>query len=79
MFGEYSTLEPHIVVLCTDGLHGVISEEELERAVRRTPDIRNVARALCEEAIRRGGKDNVSVAAMAFGGGIAGAASAGGE
>ena len=79
LFGEYSTLEPHIVVLCTDGLHGVISEEELEQTVRRTPDIRNVARALCEEAIRRGGKDNVSVAAMAFGGGIAGAAAAGSE
>jgi protein phosphatase len=74
MFGEFSAAEPHILILCTDGLHGVVSEQDLERTVRQTPDIREVARALCDEALRRGGKDNVTVAAMAFGGGIAGTA-----
>jgi serine/threonine protein phosphatase PrpC len=70
-FGPFSTAEPHVVVLCTDGLHGVLSEADLERTVREAGQIREVARALCDEAIRRGGKDNVTVAALAFGGGIA--------
>jgi protein phosphatase len=71
VFGEFSASEPHIVVLCTDGLHGVLAAEDVERTVRETSDIREVARALCDEAIRRGAKDNVSVAALAFGGGSA--------
>lgn len=72
VFGEFSAEEPHVLVLCSDGLHGVLEEEDLERLVRATPEIRDVARALCDEAIRRGGKDNVTVAALAFGGGLVG-------
>jgi protein phosphatase len=72
VFGEFSATEPHVVLLCTDGLHGVLSAEDVERTVRDTGDIKEVARALCDEAIRRGGKDNVSVAALAFAGGLAG-------
>jgi protein phosphatase len=67
LFGEFSAREPHVVILCTDGLHGVLTEQDIERTARQASDIRDVARALCDEAIRRGGKDNVTVAAMAFG------------
>jgi protein phosphatase len=74
LFGDFSTTDPHVVVLCTDGLHGVLQAEDVERTVRETADIRDVARALCDEAIRRGSKDNVTVAALSFGGGLTGRA-----
>jgi protein phosphatase len=70
LFGEFSALEPHLLVLCTDGLHGVLTESDVEGTVRATHDPRDVARALTDEAIRKGGRDNVTVAAMAFGGGL---------
>lgn len=71
VFGTFPATEPHLVVLCTDGIHGFLSAEEIERLARSAPDIRDVARSLCDEAVRRGGDDNVAAAALAFGGGLA--------
>lgn len=63
---------PHVVVLCSDGVHGVLDDKAIERVVRASPHVRDTARILCEEAIRNGTQDNVSAAVVAFGGGLSG-------
>lgn len=72
VFGEFSAHDAHVLVLCTDGIHDVLDPQDMDHLVRTAPHIRDVARILCEAAIRRKGKDNVAAAALAFGGGLAG-------
>lgn len=66
-FGSYDASEPAMIVLCTDGVHGVLEAEEILRVVRETPNVRDVARELGEQALVNGGEDNVAVAAVQFG------------
>jgi PPM family protein phosphatase len=65
----------HVVVLCSDGVHGVLDAEAIARVVQESPHVRDTARLLCEEAIRNGTQDNVSAAVVAFGGGLSGGGS----
>ena len=37
MFGDYSALEPHVVVLCSDGIHRVVDQETVERLLEFVP------------------------------------------
>lgn len=69
VFGGFDAAERHIVVLCTDGVHGVLSDAEIEDVVRSTPEVADLARVLGERALLSGGEDNVAVAVMRFGGG----------
>jgi len=54
----------HRVVLCTDGVHGVLSDEEIREIVQAVDDIRDVAATLCRRALAAGSGDNVTVAAL---------------
>jgi PPM family protein phosphatase len=67
LFAGFDAGEDHLVLLCTDGVHGVLSAAEIGAVCSETPDIRDLARALSERALVRGGEDNVAVAALAFG------------
>jgi PPM family protein phosphatase len=66
LFGAYPADEPHVLLLCSDGLHGVLDDDAILAKVREIPDIRDLARELGEEALRRGGDDNVTIAAIEF-------------
>jgi len=59
-FGE-STLEPgDVALICTDGLHGLVSDEEiLAAATRLSP--RDACRELIELAKAKGGFDNITL------------------
>ena len=70
LIGPFSAEEPHLVVLCSDGVHSVLSMEGLEEVVRAAPDLRTMARAIGEEALRLGSKDNVAAVVMQFGEGL---------
>jgi protein phosphatase len=69
--GTQSTIEPIIsemrlrrgdrVLLCSDGLHGSISDDEIAEILRATPDMSQCARALIQAALAAGGPDNVTV------------------
>lgn len=48
------------LLLCSDGLHGVLPDPEIERLAAEA-DLRGVAESLVEEANRRGGPDNITV------------------
>jgi PPM family protein phosphatase len=66
LFGPFDVSETHLAILCTDGVHGILSDEEMEEVVRGAPQVTDLARALAEAALMKGGEDNVAVAAMAF-------------
>jgi protein phosphatase len=47
-------------LLCTDGLTGVVSDEELAREVNVCDDMQQCAEHLCQLALDQGSRDNVS-------------------
>lgn len=69
--GQGEGLEPDIftipfpsagtLMLCSDGLWGVVSDQELLRAVREAPNLQRACQALVASANAAGGPDNISV------------------
>jgi len=49
------------VLLCSDGLHGPVPEQTIEKILTDTPDPAQVAEALIAAALAAGGPDNVTV------------------
>ncbi|HXF57223.1 MAG TPA: Stp1/IreP family PP2C-type Ser/Thr phosphatase [Actinomycetota bacterium] len=49
------------VLLCTDGLTGMVDAARIERVLREEPDPQRAADLLVEEANRAGGDDNITV------------------
>lgn len=50
-----------IYVLCTDGLSGMVSDQEIEQIIGSTTDIREACRRLIARANEHGGEDNSTV------------------
>ena len=50
-----------VLMLCTDGLHGYVADEQMERIMSAKPDLKEAAKALVAAANAMGGHDNVSV------------------
>jgi serine/threonine protein phosphatase PrpC len=50
-----------ILLLCTDGLHGYVSDEAMLQTLTRYTDLDRAAAALIAAANAAGGHDNVSV------------------
>ena len=69
--GQGDMLEPDIftipfptsglLMLCSDGLWGVLSEQELMRSVREAPNLQRACQNLVSAANTAGGPDNISV------------------
>ena len=49
------------VLICSDGLHTVVSDAQLEGVLRAEPDPEQAARTLVDTALTQGGRDNVTV------------------
>ena len=58
---EHIVLSGDVLLLCSDGLHGAISAEEIAKIVTGNSDLNVAARQLIDAANQRGGGDNVSV------------------
>jgi len=59
-------LQPQdLILLCTDGLSGLLDEEELSRIVYAFDRPDQAVSALVEQALARGGTDNISVVLVA--------------
>jgi protein phosphatase len=56
------------LILCSDGLSGVVRREELAQIVQSSPDLPTLCSALIDLANERGGPDNVTVVAVQFDG-----------
>jgi protein phosphatase len=69
--GTQSTIEPITssaklcrgdrILLCSDGLHGAVPDDEIARILGGPGDINRVTRALIQAALAAGGPDNVTV------------------
>ena len=60
---EFDLQDDSIILLCSDGLHAYGTDAAIADRIINTP-IAKSARALVDYAIKRGGKDNVSVALL---------------
>ncbi len=56
-----------LVLLCSDGLHGVVSDQKLREELLTTPDLQAVCDHLVAEANRMGGPDNITVLVAQYG------------
>jgi serine/threonine protein phosphatase PrpC len=62
------TIQPgDTVILCTDGLWGEVSEEEMVQMANRSPHPQEVASELVALANQRGGPDNITVIILQIG------------
>ncbi len=50
-----------VLLLCSDGLWEMVSEEEIARVVTTSPSLQEACEVLVEKANQAGGKDNISV------------------
>ena len=50
-----------ILLFCTDGLHGLMDDEEIQTIVAGSTDLHHTCKQLIAEANTRGGTDNISV------------------
>lgn len=50
-----------IILLCSDGLSNMLSDDEIYRIVREENNIERAGRRLVDEANRNGGRDNITV------------------
>ena len=58
--------EDDVIVICSDGVHGFVPEDEIEYYLNISPD---PAEDLCDRAVVNGSDDNASVAIIRVGGG----------
>jgi serine/threonine protein phosphatase PrpC len=54
------------LIICSDGLSGLVRREEFADFVVRFPDLANLCSALIDTANQRGGPDNITVVAARF-------------
>ena len=56
------------LILCSDGLSGLVRREEFAQMVEKSPDLPTLCSSLIDLANERGGPDNVTVVAVRFDG-----------
>ncbi|HVL33612.1 MAG TPA: Stp1/IreP family PP2C-type Ser/Thr phosphatase [Actinomycetota bacterium] len=64
------------IVLCSDGLTGVVSDEEIRQLASDDTDLEGICAALIDEANARGGPDNITTVIVDVGGTLEGVAPA---
>ena len=65
-FGPFDAREPHVVVLCSDGVYRTLSDDDLRLIVEARP-LQEAVRAIAAAAYEGGSDDNISVALIRFG------------
>ena len=60
-FYKVSLEKNDILMLCTDGLHGEVPHEAMEKILENSKSMNETCALLVDEAIRYGGRDNITV------------------
>jgi serine/threonine protein phosphatase PrpC len=68
VLSQVSLRKGDVALLCSDGLHGPVSDEELLAVLVMEPDLQKAAQALIQKALDRDGPDNVTVVLARFDG-----------
>ena len=63
---ERDLLPGDTLLLCSDGLHGVLSEADVKAILDAEPDVERAARALVDQALTCGSRDNVTALVVRF-------------
>jgi PPM family protein phosphatase len=50
-----------VYILCSDGLSGMVADEEIQKIITTAPDIRDACKKLIQKANESGGEDNATV------------------
>jgi PPM family protein phosphatase len=50
-----------VLVMCSDGLHGAVSDDDIARTAGRSDTVETIAQHLVDQALRAGATDNVTV------------------
>jgi PPM family protein phosphatase len=66
-----------VLVLCSDGLSGLVRAQEIARVVSGSPDLRTACKRLIDRANDNGGPDNITCVVARFDGDALGSVSAG--
>ena len=61
-------MEPgDLALLCSDGLHGMVSDEDISRLILSDPDsLEEASKRLVDAANDAGGRDNVTVVLLRY-------------
>jgi PPM family protein phosphatase len=59
---EIDLVEGQTIMLCTDGLHGALTDTDIVAVLRSEPNLDRAAETLVESAVKRDGRDNVTIA-----------------
>ena len=70
VFGPFDAAQPHSVLLCSDGLHGSLSQPAIQQWLNFPVDAPRLAERLTNEAFRNGSNDNISAAVVVFEGAL---------
>jgi len=57
-----------VMVLCSDGLHGPVVDQEIQAVLSAESDLKKAAEGLLQKALERDGPDNITVVLARFGG-----------
>ena len=60
-FFEVDLKESDVVLLCSDGLSNMVTDEDICRIIHETSELREAGRILVEEANKNGGSDNITI------------------
>jgi protein phosphatase len=63
---ELQVKELDRILLCTDGLSGMVQDKEIWGIVQSAPDAEAAAEELISRAMENGGEDNITVVIVAF-------------
>ena len=63
---EQTLRDGDVLLLCSDGLHGVLDIASLQDVLDKTPDVQLAARTLVEAALDRGSRDNVTAIVVRY-------------
>ncbi|HVJ28547.1 MAG TPA: hypothetical protein VM493_13450, partial [Vicinamibacterales bacterium] len=58
-----------VLLLCSDGVHGVLAADDLQNILQGTPDPDAAADTIVRKAIDAGSRDNVTALVVAYGAG----------
>ncbi|MEP6652051.1 MAG: protein phosphatase 2C domain-containing protein [Myxococcales bacterium] len=61
VINQYRLVGGDRILLCSDGLHGLVPDGEIQAALTDTTELATTTRTLVERALAAGGKDNVTV------------------
>ena len=63
---EFEIADSEAILLCSDGLSGMVPDDQILAIFNQAPDSKSAARDLVAKAIENGGEDNVSVIVIKY-------------